>query len=1259
MTDKERSDQHLKNREWMVASLAGEIFGPGGRFEGWKNDLYSEATEIDIKHNHIFPTWNDYNKRYIQADTKQEILKEEGPLRHYGVGILFPDEVVPAALGADRNESEADEEASAAEEAAIGTVSDDDDQAPESEDEPKVKSEQKLRENAAKLSDRLFSHAIGGDEGDAGHALSDVDEETDPSGSGLSLCRTGKPRSMGVSFAADLTGSGSLKITLTGARYKPIEDIGVRKEGSDPEKKGNRTWWLRIPVSAECRLTFEQLRRNTTIHPDLSLEPSGIDGLEPLMLQVTVLCRELTSDITPLYPEGARLLTVTLVNRTKKEYKQAADCCTFFQSRFTVTPTREDGAPVILPYPGLSRRKLDAEEESLELLYNKVKMFATGHGCAGEWEANEGADRASSVIAEPMPVYQTPPVTPVLIDPMTNMAVDILMAPFAKLGEVDRDARLQPLDRLAELYSIWINELAAESKRLDARFQAAAVHHIEVAQGCLKRINKGLQLLRDDDDAWLAFRLTNRAMLTQQIAGRLDKRTISYDQACSRIVWSSEFKAPDPDTPNLHNCWRPFQIAFLLMSLPGLWDGSTEDSGRNIADLIWFPTGGGKTEAYLAATAFTLFARRLHDPNDNGTGVLMRYTLRLLTAQQFQRASGLICSMEAIRLSMCDRLGETPYRIGIWVGGDTTPNKTKESVVRLQNAQRNGLDDYAHALLRCPWCGSVMGPRKRNYKQKEPGASYYICDGLRLSGKGDDRHVVLHCPDPKCHLFHKELPVCVVDEEIYKNPPSLIIGTVDKFAMLAWKPEARSIFGIGPDGKHSCSPPALIIQDELHLITGPLGSMVGLYEGLIEELCTDRRGPRPVLPKLIAATATTRASARQIRDLYAREETAVFPPPGLDAADSFFARYERDENGKIKPGRMYLGVLARGYGSGLTVNVRVFAALLAAVPRLPEEQRDPWWTLLVFYNSLRELGANFTLFGADIPERLRDLQRRWYPGDNRRFLREVNELTGRLSNSEVPQAIDKLERVFGKHKYPVDACLASNIIEVGVDVSRLGIMAVSGQPKTMAQYIQATGRVGRSQPGLVVMVYDNRKARDLSHFEHFQTDHARLYAQVEPSSVTPFTLPVLERAVHGVLIAWLRQRLPESSLGQVNNPQRYFVQEYTECARQLLRRVRILFKCDPAACSHAEKNLKGVLSRRWKEWQDQKPTVWSTPDLTSDVGELPLMRFYGNPCRADWIDLVWETPSSMRGVDAECSAMIFTPFNDATASDEEDPLETL
>ena len=437
-------------------------------------------------------------------------------------------------------------------------------------------------------------------------------------------------------------------------------------------------------------------------------------------------------------------------------------------------------------------------------------------------------------------------------------------------------------------------------------------------------------------------------------------------------------------------------------------------------------------------------------------------------------------------------------------------------------------------------------------------------------------------PIRKCR-FHDELPVRVVDDGIYRDPPTLIIGTVDKFAMLAWKPAARAIFGLRMDGRRRVSPPGLVIQDELHLISGPLGSMVGLYEGLIEELCTDRRGPHPAVPKLVASTATTRASTRQIRDLYARETTAVFPSPGLDAGDSFFATYDRflegEKKGQIKPGRIYLGVLARAYGSGLTVNVRVFSALLAAGLRISDPgERDPWWTLLVFYGSLRELGADLTLFGADIPERLKDLQRRWHPGENRRILREsgIKELTGRLSNSEVPQALDLLERKFGVHKYPVDACLASNIIEVGVDVGRLDLMAVSGQPKNTAQYIQATGRVGRERPGLVVTVYSNSKARDLSHFEHFKAYHSRLYAQVEPSSVTPFTLQVLERALHGVFIAWIRQRQDEKEILRPIP----LKGEMLSCAKHLLERVRFLLKDDRAALAHAEYLVRNIFNKK-------------------------------------------------------------------------------
>ena len=834
-----------------------------------------------------------------------------------------------------------------------------------------------------------------------------------------------------------------------------------------------------------------------------------------------------------------------------------------------------------------------------------------------------------------------------------------------------KDQWLEPLKELATLYKAWIADRTDNAKTLDKRYQLAAKRHLQAASDCLARIEKGLSLLETNEKAALAFRLANEAVLLQQLAGRTGLRRMTYDGKAQKIVWDKGRVLPSLTHPQATECaWRPFQIAFLLMSLNGLWDGGSDD--RIIADLIWFPTGGGKTEAYLGATAFLLFARRLQNTDDRGTGVLMRYTLRLLTSQQFQRAAGLICAMEMIRQRMHEQLGQATFRIGIWVGGETTPNTRELSVKAYNDAKKEGPEKYSHVMLRCPWCGSQMGPRKRFWKGKgnplnEPGDSKYAIDRLEAVGGGMDRTVRIHCPDKKCD-FNDALPVSVVDQEIYSDAPSLVIGTVDKFAMLAWKPEARAIFGIGMDGTKAVSPPALIIQDELHLITGPLGSMVGLYEGVIEELCTDRRNGGAIRPKLIASTATTRASTRQISDLYARERTAVFPPPGLDAGDAFFATYDRDDQGKIKTGRMYLGVLARAYGSGLTVNVRVFSALLAAAARVPGAERDPWWTLLVFYNSLRELGSGLTLFGADIPERLRDLQKRWHPGEKRRFLNEVLELTGRLSNSDVPRALEALERTLGT-RGAVDACLASNIIEVGVDVPRLDLMAVSGQPKNTAQYIQATGRVGRIRPGLVVMAYDNRKPRDLSHFEQFRDYHARLYAAVEPASVTPFTIQVMDRALHGAFVAWSRQQVPSADQA---NPRTFeddesaLYKSYLAFAQNYLARLRFLLRGDPAALAQAEKLFGETLKRRRRDWRSALPIVWDNQDMTGDSGDLPLMRRYGEPCKAAWLEKVWPTPTSMRGVDAECPADVCVapvdipiPAAGTGESDGEDPLDQI
>jgi hypothetical protein len=1210
--------QHLENRKWVAASLAREIFGPGGRFADWKNDLYKAAEEIDPADGFVFNSWEEYTqKRHVQARTGEEILKDELPSKKYGVGLIFPEE--PDAQG---GREEAVPESEAALEASSGVINSTVETVEASKQERRMAA--RLTEKCNKLAS--FANRYGEEGGDT---LPGEEDEADA----LQLARMRRPRSMGITFVAD-GAAGPLKILIEGARYRQVKVSIRNKEGKQPSE---RAVWIRVPVQAEWTLDVARAKP-VGKHP-LVLGTGEIPGLPSLKLHLDIRIRPLPRKTHGL-PVTARLVTVTLVNRSAAA-KGEVDKLTLFQSRFRVVGENENAA-VLLALPRSALGK-DDEDASLALLYHGVKTFATGHGCAGNWEAEEEGVFARCVVAEPLPVYETPAVTPDLIYPKWNAKagreLKIRMLPLARSD----DRWMEPLLELADLYEKWIDRNEQKIRSLESDLREAARAHMEAARLCLNRLRAGLVLLEKDADAAAAFRLANEAVVLQQIAGRRGLRSTRFDAKEKRWVREKEIEIPSLTHEGASDCaWRPFQIAFLLMSLRGLWDGS--DSDREIADLIWFPTGGGKTEAYLGATAFHLLARRLQDPEDHGTGVLMRYTLRLLTSQQFQRAAGLICALEQIRKREEGVLGSAPFSIGIWVGSGTTPNTRKSSLEGFRKAEEEGPDAYQHVMLRCPWCGSQMGPLRNPSQQ----GSRYICHGLAPKGSGESRSVRIYCPDDACD-FHGDLPVLVVDDEIYESPPSLVIGTVDKFAMLAWRPEARAIFGIGKDGRHRVSPPGLIIQDELHLITGPLGSMVGLYEGVIEELCTDRRGSTPVKPKLVASTATTRASTRQIRDLYAREQTAIFPPPGLDAQDSFFATYDRDENGKIKPGRMYLGVLARAYGSGLTVNVRVFATLLAAAQLLPEGQRDPWFTLLVFHNSLRELGAGLTLFGADVPERLVDLRNRWNPGAKRRYLNEVLELTGRLENSEVPRALEALER---KHpdKKAVDACLASNIIEVGVDVPRLGLMAVSGQPKNTAQYIQATGRVGRVFPGLVVMVYDNRKARDLSHYEQFCDYHGKLYAAVEPASVTPFTVQVVERALHGAFVSWIRNKLPieeqrdPRGFVPTDSAMRVALNEFYKC---FMQRIKFLFKKDPAALAHACRVFKDMMNRRAAEWlawtkSGAGPCAvqWSNNDMTGDSGNQPLLRQYGQPCKPSWEPCAWPTPTSMRGVDAECPAEV-------------------
>ena len=460
----------------------------------------------------------------------------------------------------------------------------------------------------------------------------------------------------------------------------------------------------------------------------------------------------------------------------------------------------------------------------------------------------------------------------------------------------------------------------------------------------------------------------------------------------------------------------------------------------------------------------------------------------------------------------------------------------------------------------------------------------------------------------------------------------MIIGTVDKFAMLAWRPEARTIFGINPQGEREASPPGLIIQDELHLISGPLGSMVGLYETVIEELCTDRRYENPIVPKLVTSTATIRRYADQIKAIYGRDDVALFPPPGLSSEDSFFARYAVEPNGEKSPGRIYLGVHAPGLGSLQTTETRAVTALLQAPNNFSLQERDPWWTLLMFFNTLKELGTSLSMLQSRIPDYFLFFANR--TGQDRtkvRRLRKILELTGRLRSDEVPATIADLEvNCESQDDEPVDICLASNIIEVGVDIDRLSLMTIIGQPRTTSQYIQVTGRVGRrwwERPGLVVTLYGASKPRDRSHFEKFRSYHEKLYAQVEPTGVTPFSAPALDRALHAVIAVYARQ-MGDDSISESPYPcPMDFIEQFQEI---MLNRIQ---KVDPEEVP----NFKKVFKKRINQWKRWERRLWSKK---FDDAEVPLLREAGAYVPRQQANISWSTPMSMRNVDAECQIEI-------------------
>ena len=986
-----------------------------------------------------------------------------------------------------------------------------------------------------------------------------VEEQQDPNGGTASdeladdpvtFANSWLPSSLGVSFF--FTGRPSLRVGAWAARY---------------EARPKRAFG-RVALAEESSPVIQEIHKPT----DAARERTS-----------TVLFDGRASvDVFWRLVGGGFLVTVVLRNRQQQQdpSKIDAESC-LHQVGMFCEPV--DG--MIREYPSASFLSRDEEEGELRLLHRGAKTFAIGHGCAAGW-LGEASQHPSRVRTELLPRHEVPAVV------AAGSNAPVLRLSRLADPSVDLDVLQAELNAFVDEYDEWIGGLVAAAEEVPSSLRGAAGRVIERLRVAVTRMRHGVRVLSEDSVSLRAFRLANHAMLTQM-------RRNETDLAGTKRA-RNEVLEPRIDYSALTYAWRPFQLAFQLLVLPSVLSATDDD--RDIVDLLWFPTGGGKTEAYLAVAAMEIFSRRLRYADGGaGTTVITRYTLRLLSAQQFQRAAALICACEVIRRDHADEMGESPITIGLWVGDEVAPNRYGKAYEKMQEAYEAEFPLNSFQLEQCPWCGTSVFPHRRD---DDTGAY-----GVRSSQSTFE----FFCPTASC-LFHDKLPVAVVDDDLYENPPTFLLGTVDKFARLAWEERAGAFFG--GDGRQ---PPSLIIQDEMHLLSGPLGTTMAVYEGAIEALMAYRGGR----PKILASTATIRRANDQSWSLFGRK-LHLFPPPGLDASDSYYAKAD-----PTRAGRLYVGLMSQSH-TPHTTTVHVAAALLQAPVELhvPDPLLDAYWTLVAYHNSLRELGRTLTLARDDIPARVKVI------AHDQSRIRELNEdnvveLTGNVGGAELPGILARLKSP-ATQTDSVSLLASTNMLSVGVDVPRLALMLMNGQPKTTSEYIQATSRVGRSQvPGLVVTLYVSTKPRDRSHYEGFGPYHAALYRYVEPTSVTPFSPPSRDRALHAALVVLVRHGAGLSSNDsatdfRVNDP------EIERAIASLEDRVR---RIDGGESDAASAQLR-ELAADWQRQADEAKADNRKLYYAASKPHSALLQNFGDSRDG------WDTLHSMRNVDRACALAV-------------------
>ena len=1056
------------------------------------------------------------------------------------------------------------------------------------------------RKNASTAGDddRLGVPGVGSEEGNS--------EEVDTVATGPQ-----KPSVAGMSFSVKSDGTPRVNAECSFATYRVERVEHVDESEEDEDNEGNED--LNGDASEEDRADAERdenredkkrkkyknvwVRTPHVVHvPDIDLTSGPMRSIQLASHSEGEDFPEVSLNIRCVAAGEVDLATLTLVNEAVPERgRKFVEPATLFQTSIRVKPCE---GTLLVPRPQRRRSRPDnppcahqsasgGEEQVGELLYRNISSFAVGHVCSADWgEADRCPGQPPS--AEWIGTTWLPSVIVDGVDPNGHrdfaglgegQNLDPLSAQW--LADADPDAFHRGLQIFCDAYGGWVE---SQRKRLENP-EDVLPHFRQVGEAQLSRCDEALRRMRSavnelsaDSKLRQSFQMANLAMNVQR-----------------------KWTAPDQDGLR----WRPFQLGFLLLSAPSALNRNHPH--REVMDLLWFPTGGGKTEAYLALVACVAVHRRLADDRDGHGGVcaLMRYTLRLLTTQQFARSAAVMLALEAVRTGKAQSStrftleGSRPFSIGLWIGGGATPNTRRLAFEALKNGPAGG--PSPNQLEHCPACGNK----------------------LEWSMQSASSPVQVKCVGDNCPV-RGQLPVITVDEDAYENPPTLLIATADKFAQVVRQKRTNDLFGISTE-----APPDLIIQDELHLISGPLGTIAGAYETAFDMMFSVR-GPRP---KIVGSTATIRRAPEQIRALFDRD-AFQFPPSAIDHDDSGFA--VRD----LRPeaaGRRYIGVTSAGRSIRFALQAVAGSLLQTAFGAFDDDvRRDAYWTLVGYFNSLRDLGGALVLMQDAVVDSAEQYARARL--EQTRQLGNFEELTSRRTQDEIRAMLDILDR---KCNSPgaVDAVLATNMVSVGVDISRLGLMMVCGQPKTISEYIQATSRVGRANVGgIVVSVLGNAKVRDRFHFETFCGWHRSLYRDVEATSVTPFASRARDKTLHAVLVAAIRHLVP----GMLDTPRldNRVEGEVQDIIANIVERANRI--------DHDSPEVESDLEQKLIEWQRRAPaSYWNEFNVGASLMQ-SAERVAAAEAAGNLPDAAWKTLNSMRTVEAG------TPFRMAPALRDKD-----